>query len=499
MDISNLWEKLEPKPCNLEAIRLDLKAGLVPNLPYFVIGNEELKKKLSDNISAIDSQFSFSYIVANYGNGKTNILRYLEYFFNEVFKERNVKVAYWRADVDKYDLIIFLLYIIQVQFNESLRNALIQMSSEEIDKAAFSYKDSFVSLKEYVSEIKSHKESSDDLNYLIELGTGRKYTKGAFQKYSIPQLSDYNRREVLVFFLNVLAVSGNYIIFAIDELEKIHEKSKARFSSFLTSYRELIDLKGTIKGHCLLTAATDASGSTLASINPAFERRISSFKLSLEVINGKANISLLASYLTDLIGSGKTNDQTVKIVNTISSKSFSNNNTILEKLCSELFEEHSSDWNDLLKSYSLQEKFLEEKDKLSANAAFEGIYTKFFDSLNRYIKVYTVNDNIYIKASERILLKHDEKEIILFMFSDDYVANINRLNNLTLIYPDYQIRVFRPLSTDMSFELKGIKIKEIVTYEPEDLMTLFDLYYDYYAEYGEEIEKIIHAYSKNIL
>ena len=249
----------------------------------------------------------------------------------------------------------------------------------------------------------------------------------------------------------------------------------------------------------MLTAATDASGSTLASINPAFERRISSFKLSLEVINGKANISLLASYLTDLIGSGKTNDQTVKIVNTISSKSFSNNNTTLEKLCSELSEEHSSDWNDLLKSYSLQEKFLEEKDKLSANAAFEGIYTKFFDSLNRYIKVYTVNDNIYIKASERILLKHDEKEIILFMFSDDYVANINRLNNLTLIYPDYQIRVFRPLSTDMSFELKGIKIKEIVTYEPEDLMTLFDLYYDYYAEYGEEIEKIIHAYSKNIL
>ena len=50
---------------------------------------------------------------------------------------------------------------------------------------------------------------------------------------------------------------------------------------------------------------------------------------TVEVINGKANISLLASYLTDLIGSGKTSDQTDKIVNTISSKSFSNNNTIL--------------------------------------------------------------------------------------------------------------------------------------------------------------------------
>ncbi len=284
MDISNLWEKLEPKPCNLEAIQLDLKAGLVSNLPYFVIGNEELKKKLSDNISAIDSQFSFSYIVANYGNGKTNILRYLEYFFNEVFKERNVKVAYWRADVDKYDLILFLLYIIQIRFKKQLISAMQELSIDELDDAAIKYENSFGAIEEYVSCIKNNQGNADKLADLVDLGTGRKYTKGAYQKYSIPQLSDYNRREVLVFFLNVLAVSGNYIIFAIDELEKIHEKSKARFSSFLTSYRELIDLKGTIKGHCLLTAATDASGSTLASINPAFERRISSFKLSLEVM-----------------------------------------------------------------------------------------------------------------------------------------------------------------------------------------------------------------------
>lgn len=28
MDISNLWEKLEPKPCNLEAIRLASKQVL---------------------------------------------------------------------------------------------------------------------------------------------------------------------------------------------------------------------------------------------------------------------------------------------------------------------------------------------------------------------------------------------------------------------------------------------------------------------------------------
>lgn len=87
MDITNLWEKLEPKQENIDGIKQDLRAGLVPNLPYFIIGNEDAKKKIGENISKIDTQFSFSYLIANYGNGKTNILRYLEYFFNDKFPE----------------------------------------------------------------------------------------------------------------------------------------------------------------------------------------------------------------------------------------------------------------------------------------------------------------------------------------------------------------------------------------------------------------------------
>lgn len=45
MDITNLWEKLEPKQENIDGIKQDLRAGLVPNLPYFIIGNEDAKKK----------------------------------------------------------------------------------------------------------------------------------------------------------------------------------------------------------------------------------------------------------------------------------------------------------------------------------------------------------------------------------------------------------------------------------------------------------------------
>ena len=92
--ISNLWTKLSPKEDNIEGIRQDLKVGLVPNLPYFIIDNNDAKNKLLENISKIDSQFSFAYIIANYGNGKTNLLRYLEYFFNTVYTDGNIVVTY---------------------------------------------------------------------------------------------------------------------------------------------------------------------------------------------------------------------------------------------------------------------------------------------------------------------------------------------------------------------------------------------------------------------
>jgi hypothetical protein len=45
MDITNLWEKLEPKQENIDGIKQDLRAGLVPNLPYFIIGTRMLKRK----------------------------------------------------------------------------------------------------------------------------------------------------------------------------------------------------------------------------------------------------------------------------------------------------------------------------------------------------------------------------------------------------------------------------------------------------------------------
>lgn len=500
IDSSKLWTKLPPKEDNIEGIRQDLKAGLVPNLPYFIIDNKEAKNKISEDILNIETQFSLAYIIANYGNGKTNLLRYLEYFFNTVNSDRNIVVAYWRADVDKYDLILFLLYIIQIRFKKQLISAIQELSIGDLDDAAINYEDAFGAIEEYVSCIKSNQGDSDKLADLVDLGTGRKYTKGAFSNLGLAQLTDYNRREILVFFLNIIAKSGNYIIFAIDELEKIHEKSKARFNSFLTSYRELIDLKSYIKGHCMITAATDASGeNALASLNPAFLRRIKTFVLQLDAIKGKDDVGELVKYLNELIDTNKSVEEVDKIAKILADSNCANNNLIVKYACENLMDSQEKTWRELLDGYSLTDIYNEEYEKLKLNGAFEGIYTKFFDSLSRYVKVTSDLELEEVKASERVLVRNEQQEVLVFLFSDDFESNKNRLDNISSTYPACSIRIFRPLSADTSFDIEPEKkVKEIVTYNPEELMTLFDMFYDNYTEYGEKVQNVIHTYSNNV-
>lgn len=498
--ISNLWTKLSPKEDNIEGIRQDLKVGLVPNLPYFIIDNNDAKNKLLENISKIDSQFSFAYIIANYGNGKTNLLRYLEYFFNTVNTDGNIVVTYWRADVDKYDLILFLLYIIQIKFKKELVSAMKDLSNDTLDVAAKNYEDAFGAIEEYVNCIKTNKDDSEKLSDLVDLGTGRKYTKGAFQRFNLNQLTDYNRREVLVFFLNILSKSSIYIIFAIDELEKIHEKSKVRFSSFLTSYRELIDLKSNINGHSLVTAATDASGeSVLECLNPAFKRRIQDFTLQLGAINQKDDIIELVGYLNELINTKRSKDDVDKIANMLVKGHYTNNNLIVKHACEKLMNSEEKSWEELLNEYKLKTIYEDEYEKLKLNAAFEGIYTKFFDSLSRYVQVTCDSNYEEVKASERVLVRNEQQEVIIFLFSDDFDSNKKKLENIMLMYPNYIIRIFRPLSADTSFDIEPIKIKEIITYKPEELMTLFDMFYDNYTECGEKVQNLIRLYTNNIL
>ena len=252
--IDNLWRKLDPMPDNISSIRNDLCNGLAPNLPFFVLDMEKAKESISQKMSQIDTSLQYSFITADYGNGKSNLMKYFEYFFarNESL---NIHVAYWRADMDRYDLILFMHYILQENFSALIKDSLkfiFESKSVEIGSLVRNYLGSYSVLKGYVASICENIDNDEVLDTLIALGTGRIYNKGSFDKLGLEKFTDYNRREVLVLFLNVLATAGHYIIFEIDELEKIQEKSKARFNSLLTSFRELIDLRSDIRGHYIL-------------------------------------------------------------------------------------------------------------------------------------------------------------------------------------------------------------------------------------------------------
>lgn len=266
MKLETLWENLTPKKGNIDIIKKDLSVGIAPHLPFFIIGLDDVKNKLGGLISKIDESFQFCLIKGQYGNGKTNLLKYLEYFF-EVYPEYNVHCETWRADVDKYDLNLFLLYILQQSYAEPLKKYIRESSMEVIEKSCNEYRGAFSVLKKYVDVIVKCKDDEFALMELIQLGTGSKYDKRSFDKYGIDKFSDYNRHEVLVFFLNILALNNYFILFCLDELEKIEEKSRARFQSYLTSFRELIDLSGLIRGHMLICSITDA-GKHSSTISP---------------------------------------------------------------------------------------------------------------------------------------------------------------------------------------------------------------------------------------
>ena len=303
MEINNLWQKLEPDYDRIEKIKKDLEIGVAPHLPYFLVGLEEEKEFLGNMISEIDNHMQICLLKAQYGNGKTNLLKYLENFFG-INYQYNIHAQTWRADVDKYNLNLFLLYIIQQSFFKELKAFLMDISEEELAKTCIEFEGSMSSLRSYAKAIYQNRNNEECITELIQLGTGFKTDKNSFKKYGIEKFNDYNRLDVLKFFLNIFAFKGFYILFCIDELEKIMEKSRARFQTFLTSYRELIDEASCINGHMVITAMTDAyrsSEASLESYNPAFERRIKSKIVTLSAIEKREDIKELAIALCDIL------------------------------------------------------------------------------------------------------------------------------------------------------------------------------------------------------
>lgn len=505
MDITQLWTPLNPIEENKEIIRQDLERGLAPNLPYFIVGLQDVKTTLGTALSTIDSHFSYALIWGQYGNGKSNLMKYLKYFFTQ-YPDFNSKVAIWRADVDRYDIITFLLYIIQNEFAADLLESLKKVVTDgKTKELCDNYSGSFAAVQAFAEKIEEKKDSDEDLQTLISLGTGKLYDSNSFKKFDLTKLTDYNRREVLVFFLNALAYAKHYIVFCVDELEKIQEKSRARFQNLLTTFRELIDLSSSINGHMILAAVTESvSGEhSFESYNPAFERRIKNYMLQVKAIREVDDIKEMAKELVRVLGNDYQLDSYDDVANAVYKKKLPHTSDVVRALFAQLAKQaDKKTWEDLLEDSKMTDAFNQKRQSLEDSGMLQRINQKLFAPLKDYLNIISISDSDYEVKGQMLQCVYSTatNRCYVFLFTDDIEANTNRLKNVIKEYSKADLYVFKPKELDINMDMlkkEGlVSVKDLIPYDPVDLMALLELYMDNYE--NDALREVVTLYTHQL-
>lgn len=507
-----LWDKISQEPS--DSFIADVKEGKVPELPYFIVDQDDAKSEIKAKIDTIkDERFQTSIITANYGNGKTNILKYLSLYYRN---HENIKVLYYRADADNYDIILNLLRIVEDNYANFIVESIKKLVDEKFDYSSLAnnYNDNFSAIEEYTRKLFSTNDVTEIRN-VFYLGTGRLNSKRYFDKQDLRQLRDYERREILALFLNILSQTGKYIIFCIDEVEKIAEKRvKTRFSHFLTSLRELIDLSNKIKGHYLILALTDGVGSNLIqSTNEPLYQRIHQHIIAINPITDQKDKKALITYLKELFNSDEDTDEILKKLS--KETDATSNRLLIQRISDILFgKKERKSLKEALKDDSLLEIFDETKRDLEINVeAFKNIHRKFFDPLEYYLESFNIKIEEFT-SQLRYYFNYETDTFCYFIFSKDLSIIDNEMLKIksSIEYLNFDkkiffknISIFVPSSMELNYSyldkyefLKNYKLSIIDIQDFEELFTLLELYRQNF-EYQPKLKPIIENYTNSSL
>jgi hypothetical protein len=505
MEVNNIWAKLVPSG-KLEILKKDIAEGKVPDLPFHIIGQEDLKASIKKKIVTIDSgRMLTNLIVANFGNGKTNVLKYLQSFF-KTYNDLGISVQYSRADVERTDLVLFLLKIIQDNYLDDLIRIikLLSIDKDAVAPLMNNYENNFSEIKQYSQKLFQEGNLDEITSELIYLGTGRLYNKRYFEKYKLEQLKDFNRREILVLFLNILSYDKKYIIFEIDEIEKIREKSKIRFNHFLTSYRELVDLFNQINGHYLIVSFTQSVGnSVISEANEALYTRIQDDVISIDNLKKKEDLLALIEYLDELFVT-KQNDNFQDILTQVLKKELVNNRVIIQEISKLLYEvEIEESLNEMLIKADLISIYYSTETKLEKDEAFKNIHRKFFDPFEHYIdSIGLVSDDL--NKQERVFIDLVGEKAHYFLFNtylEDFENEKIKINKLVEENPGKAVIVYSPTNLELTHSKLNLDIDEnvkIIDFEPKELFILFVMYKEHY-DLQPKLSDIISKYTKKKL
>lgn len=503
MEIKTLWEKLSLPTGTMSKFKKDIAEGKVPELPFYIIGQKKLKATIKQRVEQIDeSRMITNLIIAEYGNGKTNLLKYLELFF-KTHQDLGISVQYSRADVERTDLVIFLLKIIQDKYlYELVRIVKILRETPDIIPAlANNFDSNFREIQEYTNKLFTKDLDEQAITEILYLGTGRLNNKRYFDKLKIEQLRDFNRREILVLFLNILSQDKKFIIFAIDEIEKIREKSKIRFNHFLTSYRELVDLFNQINGHYLIVSFTDSIGSSeISNANNALYTRIRGDITYIEPLKSKDDIQTLISYLNDLFETKKdVND----IYTGLSKRDTTNNRSTIQEISKLLYAQDSSEsLEKMVAEFELTNLFTTTNTKLDSDEAFKNMHRKFFDPFEYYIESLGQNSD-GLNKQERTFIDVDNEKVHYFIFNtylEDFENEKIKIKYLINDNPGYSIIVYAPITLELTHSKLDIDEENlfIIDIEPKDLFVLLVMYRDNF-DLQPQIAELISNYSRQKL
>lgn len=505
----HLWETIEEQN-NIETVRKDWSEGKVPDLPFAVVGQKQVKEHIRQKLLAIDGdRMQTSILTAQYGDGKTNVFKYLELYFRK-YNDLGVHFVYCRANQDQTDLCMFLMQHIQASFFEDLVSQVKILSLQagfNPASMANNFDGDFAFIKEYTQKLFDKDNQDSTIGNLIYLGTGRLYSQAMFSKFGLEKLTDFNRREVFVLFMNILANAGIYVVFAIDELEKINDKSSKRMSHYFTSYRELLDLFNKIKGHYLMTAITNAVD--IASLNQPFSERVKQDMIGINLItdaNDLNELIALMSYLLE-IHLDEANKKKISDKAKRASKDPNiNNNRRLIQLISETIKnidyKPMETVKDKLKEFvGLNELYEETSQRLNSEDAFANLPRALFDPLEYYLIAlgYNVNDksNNY-RRDYQAIVDNDSKRAFFFLFNDDSKIK-SRIEEFVSDkgYNDFVVFTKKELSITYSqLQIKNATVK-IVEYDPEELFILLNMY-RWNFDKQKEISVVLRLATSNI-
>lgn len=481
MEYKGLWDRLTVDEKKMDTIRKDWIEGKVPDLPFVIIDQEELKKHISEKLSSIAGErMATTIIKAQYGDGKTNVLKYLSLYFAN-HKDLHIRLLYSRADVEQTDFCLYLLQQLQDNcMNELIEGIKLLRSKDRFDPATLAndFSDDFSHIRNYTAKLFEPEQDQETLTNIIYLGTGRLYSKGAFVKYGLAQLTNFNRREIFVLFLNILSQYGYRIIFAVDELEKIYDKSTRRMAYFFNSYRELVDLFNKIQGHYLITTITNAVD--IPALSQPLWGRIETDVVAVNKIRKESDLAELVKLMAELLDVKIYDGRVDDIVSTISRRQLDSNRFIIRAISEALKGSHSASFKEELEK---DEQIKALYDEAYANATEDGglknLTRAFFDPLEYYLETLeykNIDENLF-RRDYQAFIDSVSKKAFFFLFNDDSKIK-GRIQEFIDERGINRFVVFVPEGLTVShsiLDFEGTEVK-IIDYDPVQLFVLLNIY-----------------------